>query len=334
MSRLQQALIAVLVAQLLLIAWVFWPRPAPASGGGAPLLGELKPADVAEFTITDDQGATVKVARLQDAWVLPEAGSFPVLDAKVTSLLSKLAGLRALQPVTQTSSSHEQLKVGDNAFLRRIQLQMASGTTTTLYVGSPAGGSGSHVRLANHDEVYLGEDLSVSDLGASPASWVEPLYFSLRPEDVTALTLKNDNGEWAFAKDSQGSWSVKDPVVGETLDPNKVTELVRQLSAIYLTKPLGKSDDPAYGLAQPAVTVLVRTQAEGQSKEHILTFGAKDPGDASVVLKSSDSPYYVRSAAYLADDLASMTRASFLQPPPTPAVGQQMAPETPALPVQ
>lgn len=330
MSRLHQALIAGVVVQLILIAWVFWPHPASGGGSGAPVLGDLKPEDVAAFTITDEQGQRIKVARTQGGWALPDAGDYPVIEGKAATLLSKLAGLRAERPVTQTRDSHRRLKVAEDEFMRRIDLQAADGATTTLYIGSPAAGVGVHLRAAGHDEVYLASDLNLSELDAAPASWVDPLYFSLKPDGVISMTLKNANGEWAFAKGPQGDWSMQGQAPGETLDPGKVTELLSRVTSVSLMRPLGKSDEPGYGLAQPSVVVAIQAQGAGESKVHTLMFGAKE-GDGSVALKSSDSPYYVRVAPYVAEGLSSMTRAGFLlQATATPGAGNAAGTPVPA----
>ena len=67
--------------------------------------------------------------------------------------------------------------------------------------------------------------------------------------------------------------------------------------------------------------------AEGKSARYALHVGAAVEGDAtgaaSYVLKSSESPYYVRVAGYTAEEWIGRTREDFLELPatPTPAPG-------------
>jgi hypothetical protein len=51
---------------------------------------------------------------------------------------------------------------------------------------------------------------------------------------------------------------------------------------------------------------------------YTLQVGAKDPGDNSYVLKSSESPYYVVVSEYAADTFVTTASENLLLPTPTP----------------
>jgi Domain of unknown function (DUF4340) len=318
MNNFQRILAGLLVAQLAIIAFVFWPRPA-ASSGGEPLLGALKASDITGMTITDDKGVSTKLVKQGQSWVAPDAANYPADATKITPVLDKLVAIKMGRAVATTAASHAQLQVADNKFMRKIDLTKADGSAQTVYLGSAAGQS-VHARLGGKNEVYLANGLATYEANADLLSWINPVYLSLNANDVTGLTLKNKNGEFALTKDPQGQWQLAGLSSEETLDANKVSSLVTAATSVRMTKPLGKTEDPAWGLKAPLAVVTMQVKSGDQTKPVILTVGAQDTTDQSYVVKSSESEYYVRAPDYSAQEFVSRDKAAFLTATPTPAV--------------
>lgn len=315
-TRLQQILVGVLVVQLALVAVVAWPKSAASTG--APLLAGVKAEDITGLTITGDTGQTVKLVKKDSAWVAPEADDFPLDATKVTPVLDKLVAIKTNQLVAQTASSHAQLQVADDKFVRKIEVTTGSGTQT-LYLGSSAGGSGVHVRLDGQDNVYLASGLNTWEIGADVLSWGNPVYFQAQAADVTSFTLVNRNGTFAFVKDAQGNWTLPDLAAGEAVNPNNVSTLVDSATTMRMTKPLGKTAEATYGMDQPSATVTLTYKSGDAEKTTTLTIGSQDPADKAYYVKSSDSAYYVKVAEYSVQTLVERDRATFLGATPTPA---------------
>jgi hypothetical protein len=308
------------------------------------LLGEIKAEDITSLAIRDDKGVSIRLARQGDPstgsgqvkWVLPEADDYPADGTKITPVLTRLVGLKNNRLVTQTAASHKRLKVADDDFLRRLDLQTSGGASRTLYLGTSAGARATHVRVSGQDQVYLSGDLAIWDVNADSASWIDTAYFSVPQADVVAFTLGNANtvtasgGQWSLTKDAQGTWTLEGLAAGEQLDTNKVTALLNLVTSVRMTRPLGKTEQPAYGLTQPAAMVTLKTRKEDQEKTYTLTVGAQDAQDNSYVVKSSESPYYVRVAEYSVKELVEKKREDFLLvPTPTPATGPQAPTQQP-----
>ena len=64
----------------------------------------------------------------------------------------------------------------------------------------------------------------------------------------------------------------------------------------------------------------MKTKKDNQEKTITLTIGAKDAADSTYIVKSSESPYYVKVADYSVKELVERGKANFLQQP-TPAPG-------------
>lgn len=315
MNKLQRILIGILAVQLVLAVIVFLPKGQASERKS--LLG-VKAEEITGLTVTDDQGATVKLAKSGAAWTAPDAAGYPASTTEITSLLAKLVAVNTGRLVGQTAAAQTQLQVADGKFVRKLEIQTANGSQT-LYLGSAAGSDSTHVRLGGQNEVYLASDLATWGIAADLLSWIDPVYLSVPAADVTGFTLKNAHGEWAFEKDAAGNWTFPALAAGETLDASAVTALLNQVAGLRLTKPLGQTDDAAYGLAQPAAVVTLSAKTADQTKTYTLAVGAQDAGDKSYVVKSSESSYYVRVAEASAKGLVEQTRAGFLvQPTPTP----------------
>jgi hypothetical protein len=327
MTRLNQVLAGLLVVQLILAAVVFWPRPA---GGevGTPLLPGLEADQVVALTITGDDGQSVRLARTEGQWVLPDAGDYPVLEEKVSSLLQAIVGLEAARRVTQTSGSHARLQVAGDEFNRRVEIELADGTQHTLYLGSSPSYQAVHVRADGQDDVYLTSALTAEDAGAGATAWVNPAYLSLPAAEVVSLTLENANGTFRFTKEGE-EWMMDGLGDGESFDAGRFQTVLSRATMLSLVTPLGRDELPEYGMDAPAAVVTIKTGGDA-AKTYVLTVGAQDVQDQSYVVKSSESPYFVRVAQFAVNDLVTRARDAFLVATPTPLPGTPEAEGTPS----
>jgi hypothetical protein len=318
MNRTNRILAAVLAVQIVLVAVVFWPKPASVAGG-EPLLAGVEVDQIVRLTVTQADGDQIQLAKESEGWVLPEADDYPIRESKVPELLDEIVALKTDRLVTQTPASHKRLKVADDAFERRIQFELAGGTTRTLYLGTSPTYRVIHVRAAGRDEVYLASGLSASDVGTQATNWVDSSYFSVNQDQMVAITLENKNGRFEFEKDDAGTWTMKGLAADETLNENNVTSLVNRASSIQLLRPLGKTEQDEYGLQEPSAVVTVQTSDEERGVQtYTLRVGAQSEEDNSYVVSSSESPYYVRVADYTVKNFVERVRDDFLELSPTP----------------
>jgi hypothetical protein len=319
MNRTNQILAGVLALQIVLVAVMFWPRPAASVTSGEPLFPGIEADQIVRITVSDATGNQIQLAKSMGTWVLPEADDYPTQEKKVPELLDKIVALKTSRLVTQMPSSHKRLKVADNNFERRIEFELADGTKHRLYLGTSPRYQVTHVRADNQNEVYLASNLSASEIRAQASAWVNTLYLSIPQEQIVGLTLENKNGRFEFEKDDAGTWTMKDLAPDEKFNENNVKSLVARLSSLQMLRPLGKVEQDAYGLKEPNAVVTVKTRdKEGNIKTYSLRVGAKSEEDNSFVVISSESPYYVRMAEYTVKDFVERTRQDFLELPPTP----------------
>ena len=325
MNRRNQILVGILVLQLIVTAIVLWPRPT-ATAEGESLFPDLDTGQIVGLTITDTGGQTVHMAKENGAWVLPEAGGFPVQADRVPEFLAKIAALKAERLVAQTSSSHARLKVADDDYERLVEFEMSDGSHHRFYIGTSPSSTVSHVRAGDQDQVYLTSALSAQDAGAQASNWIDRTYLEIPQDQIVALTLENANGTFAFSKEGD-TWTMAGLAEGETLDPTAVTSIVSRAALVTMSEPLGTEEQDSYGLQAPLALVTIQTHSdETGDKTYTLRVGARDPEDSSYVVISSESPYYVRVSEYAVKDLVERARDGFLELPPTPEATPEATP--------
>lgn len=326
MNRLNQILVVLLVLQLVVAAIVLVPRPAPA-GEGESLFPGLEASRIVSLTITGPDGETIQLAKRDGDWVLPAADDYPVQADRVPPVLDKLVALQAGQPVTETPASHQRLKVAEDDFERLVEFELDDGTRYQLYIGTSPSYGATHIRAEGQDEVYLTSELALQDVGVTASSWVDRTYLDIPTDQIVALTIENANGSLDLQKTGD-TWTLADQAADETLDQTVVTSLANRTAYITLLRPLGREEKPDYGLANPGAVVTLRTQSEEDGdRTYTLWVGAQDPEDNSYVVRSSESPYYVRVSEYSVQDLVNDTRDDLMEVPPTPT--PELTPESP-----
>src|SRR3954464_2595566 len=87
MDRRNQILSVVLIIQVALVAFVFWPSQNSNAAVGK-LLSGVKAADVTDIKIQDDK-KTVHMAKADGKWVLPDNGNYPVNEIQASQIISK-----------------------------------------------------------------------------------------------------------------------------------------------------------------------------------------------------------------------------------------------------
>jgi hypothetical protein len=332
LSRLNIALLAIALLQILLVAVNYWPRNRNTIAN-TPLLSAFEPAQVTRFAVADDTGREVALERTGSTWVLADTDGFPANAEKIDDTLTKIARLGRNRIVAQTVAAHRQLQVTEDGYSRRIALTTPSGTSI-LYLGSSAGAGATHLRLQGEDITYLTGELASWELDAQPSSWINAQYFSIAPTDVQTVTLQNPAGLLTFVRDEAQNWTLSDLAPNETANPSAISAFVNRATSINLLQVLGKDLLPGYGMDTPtAVLTLSTNNSTGDNTTHTLTLGAPAE-EGRYFFKSNVSDFYVTISTFTADEFIEKQRSDFLALPAsaneatTPAPGVELPVQT------
>ncbi|MBE2197356.1 MAG: DUF4340 domain-containing protein [Anaerolinea sp.] len=318
MTQLQKILAGVLALQVVLAAVMFWPRATGETAVG-PLFADLTVASITAVTIADNEGVQVELARQGTGWVLANGGDYPVDSAKIEPVLEKLAALQAGRLVARTPTSYARLRVADNEFVRRVDLQTAAGEAYTLYLGSSPTAQATHMRRADQTETYLVGGVNVWEVSQLATSWIDTAYISLPLETITAVTLQNSQGDFTLTRTPEATWTLADLGEGEIVSQNNLNALLGRITNLRLVWPLGVADQPAYGLANPQAMVTLTAVADNASRSYTLLVGAQNRDNGNYIVKWSDADHYVEVSAFAVEGLVGNGRDDFLEIPPTPA---------------
>jgi len=315
-NRNNVILAILLLVQFGLVVWVF--RPAVSENAvTAPLVTKLDAGQVTGIVVQDSTGQ-VQLAKHDGNWVAPGAGDYPVPEAAVTKLISDVLAIDTGRLVASTPASHVRLNVAADNYVRRVELQMADGKRHVLFAGSSPNVNATHVRVDGQDAVYLTTGALSTDARTDLAGWIDTAYVRINAGEIANLVLSNHAGVFDFAKDSDGVWTLDGLAGGETVNQEAVNGLANRLAAIDLLRPLGKTESPTYGLAQPSAVMTATVQAaSGAAQILTVAIGVVNPDDASYTTKASTSDYFATIAGFQVQDFVGKTRADFVVPPPT-----------------
>jgi len=293
MTRLQKFLSVLLFVQLVVAAIVLWPDKLDAVAAG-PLLGEIDQTEVASLTIADDRDNSVTLSRNGSTWILSSGGDYPAQSSTVDTLVGKLLAVKDNRLVTRTSSSHSRLKVAEDDFARRIQVEMAGGSTQTIFLGTAPNARSIHVRLDGQDEVYLTGEMTSYEANATHTSWIDAVYVSIQREQITTMLIKNNNGEFTLNRAVDEEWTLEGLTEEESFDPARANQILGQIANLRMLEPLGKDSLSEYELDDPQAQLIVAVETdEGTSQSYTLQVGAHDEENNSYVVKWSNSPFFV-----------------------------------------
>lgn len=265
----------------------------------------LSPAAIEEIAVTADPQASepsVRLVRSEEGWSIGSADGPPADSTKIEELIESVTSQQGRSPVATSSTSHSQLGVSDQDFVRRLHLKTSQGTTT-LTVG---GGRTAHLRIDDGAEVWRANKLSPWSIRARPVDWVQQPYLTLDASELEQLTLPTDEGPLSLSR-SEGAWQIDPPDEGVGVNPEPITQILNLFAELRAGE---LADDPQE--LPSGLTLSWSITQEGTSKLGSLTIGPK-VGDWHLI-RAEDQPYSVKVRSSLLNPLTSLTRSEVIVP--------------------
>lgn len=320
MNRRNWILLIVLLLQGALVAFLWYPRPSVAQAGA--LLAGVT-ADNVTGIMLESADKSIRLARTDGGWGLPDAENFPANEVDVSEVISKLVSLDMGRPVATNANSHDRLQVAEDNFVDKVTLTTDDGKTQVLYLGSSPGARSIHARLDGDDSVYLESGLSSADVRPDYSNWIDVAYFHNSIEDAQQVTLENAAGTFDLARDETGAWTLPTLNPGETVNQTEAGKIASRAVLINMSHPLGKEIKPEYGFDAPLATMTVAltptvtiTNAAGeQVSTYQVVVGALNPEDNTNAVRSDLSEYVVAVPNTSLTSLISDTQASLVIAP-------------------
>ncbi|GBE13482.1 hypothetical protein BMS3Bbin14_00490 [bacterium BMS3Bbin14] len=297
-------LFILLIIQAALIVYLYRP------GQGAPppatlLFSGLRPEMVTSFTITDNMGKTISLAKIKQAWTVGSDG-YPGDNDKINNLVRRIAGLKSSRLVSRTRGSHSRLKVGDELFNRKIVLSGPDRKkAVTFFLGTAPSARTIYLRRAGEDDVYEVSGLSIWKLQTDKESWWQRKYVAVKNADLQSLTLTNHGKIISLQRDAKGNWQLAGTPADRKLDRNRVTKLLNSVCRISISGYEGKNFAPR---DKAIATITYKTR----DKTFKLRIWPKNNKANEQVIKNSQSRFYARLEPYILQDTLELKKSDLL----------------------
>ena len=253
--------LVILLAVQTAAAVALW-KPGPEDEAEERSLFDIQPDQVVEVIIKrqpgelkTDHNESIRIARTEFGWVLPDYENFPARADKVNELLGSLLLAKVRRPVTEKPESHAALNVGETNFAKHITLNTED-KEYSLYAGSSQAGS-MHARFEDDNEVYLAKGVQSWKISHEIRDYADIDYVDV--QQPTELKIFNQHGKIDLSMQPDGTWVVSQLPSDKPVDLGRVRTLVNAARSLKLDLPKGRTLDPAFGLGDQArATVFIK----------------------------------------------------------------------------
>jgi hypothetical protein len=304
----QNILAGALVAQLALAAFTWWPTETASveprklfEGGGN--------AITAFSVVGSGEGAkAVELSNDGNAWTLASEGGYPADAEKVAEVVEVLGDLKLRTPIASKKTSHEQFKVGETGFGKKVSLT-ANGQTYAFYLGA-AQSKSVYLRLDGSDEVYEVTGLSEWAIKDTARSYWPNDVVSFEAAELTELGIGRAGRTLTFTKAESG-WTALDAPEGMVANGTALDDLVGKIATVRLSEPVGKDELPLHGF-DVGTTLTWTTTLAGAATPGGLVIGAE--ADGKFYAKVNGNPFVVKVPAHKVKDVVALELDALLQP--------------------
>ena len=316
LSSADSILALALAAQLLLIAFAFWPREGAGEGrANAPLMAFE--GAVVDRILLSDGGTETAVEYADGGWSLPDYHGLPAAKAILDRILKDLPALRRGWPVAASAAAAERFEVAAGGFQRRVEYFAGDDSLGILYIGTSPGFRKVHARLDDGDDIFAIE-FNVFDAPADPAGWLHKTLLAV--SGINAITgadyrLIKEGDEWR----GEG---------GQTPDETELNRLVDGLQSLRVNEAadaatadiLHGMDAPPILRAQSAAGEYAFHLYEVEDAHYIARADIKGSAADADGAARADRPVYFSLSSFDYERLAEPDAAAlFPEPEPEPA---------------
>jgi hypothetical protein len=146
----------------------------------------------------------------EPTWSLEEPVKTDANQAAAKTLIEKIGSLEVIDVASEMPSSHEDLEVTDDAGIK-VQVYAGSDRVAHFILGKSTAGH-SMMRLPDQDIVYRLQGSLRYVFGRRTADWRDKQIFDFDREQISHIELRDENGTFAFARDTSkndAEWTIE-----------------------------------------------------------------------------------------------------------------------------
>jgi len=295
-------------------------------------LSEAKTKGIDTITISQAAGdagkpPSVTLEKKGEEWSMVDPVKAKANDANIKSLLDNLKTLKVSEAIDPASdpATYDKWHVSDAKALHAV-FSKGKEVVADLSFGED-GSRGQMTRIAGKNGVFAVKGYSSYLYARDVKGWRDTALFKFESEKVKSADIKNEHGEFSFAKE-KGAWTGKfgkgSPSKLERFDDSKLKDMLRAYENLNADGFADGKSATDTGIDQPAATVIF-VMEDGARRE--ITVGKTAEG-SSRWAKKSDSPEIVSISSYAAD-WATAEPSRFQKPDPKKSDGGVAEPPSP-----
>ena len=305
MNRLSFKLAAVLGLQLVL-ALVLWAGGPDYNAFKAkePVLA-FDPAKVDRIEIAEGSANSVALVKEDGKWVIPSSAGFPADAAKVSGLLTKLAGLKKGWPVATSAEAAKRFKVSDDAFERRVVLKSGGGTLGELLLGTSPNFKSVSVRAGGDAHVYS-VAFATYEAGARGDEWQDRSLLNIPQDQIASIAIGD-----VLLERKDGKYVLPGLAAGQKQDETATYRLAGALSYPVFEAVVGKGAEAQAKVSAPDIEITVKRT----SGEPIVLKYKKEAAGGAYLFTSSANGFLFRASEAAMEPIAKAKRETLIEAP-------------------
>ncbi len=244
-----------------------------------------KPATEGEDAKPAEKNVLVKDG---DKWMVDEPVKALANQKNIESILSNLTKLEIKEEVSSSKDSYAKYEVDDKKGFHATFYE-GDKVVREIWAGK-SGGRGQMARVDGSDKVYILGGYTGYLYSRDTKGWRDLKVLELDPEEVTAVSIKNENGEYSFKKEGE-EWKSQKAI--EDFDTKKVDNLINAYKKLNAS---GFGDDKTLaesGLEEPKAVLTIE---RGEGSPVVVNFGDNAEGSSRWAVVPGDKQIYTISS--------------------------------------
>ena len=219
-----------------------------------PLFPNFDKEQVAKIEIIAT-GETTTLSKQDSNWVVASMNNYPADSEGITELLSKVAGFKNTQRVSNNPEKQAEFEV-DSTGVEAKLMDTNDKLLAHLFVGKTTPGFlSSYVRAADANDVYVAQGYLQSVFDKGERTWKDRTIFDFNKGIVTQLNISSSEETVELRLDAEGTWQMLKPIASAAKQ-TEVDSLLTTLSGLDTDEFAEMPDNLGeYGLDMPESTI-------------------------------------------------------------------------------
>ena len=268
-------------------------------------------AKVDRIEIAEGSANSVALVKEDGKWVIPSSAGFPADAAKVSGLLTKLAGLKKGWPVATSAEAAKRFKVSDDAFERRVVLKSGGGTLGELLLGTSPNFKSVSVRAGGDGNVYS-VAFAAYEAGARGDEWQDRSLLNIPQDQIASIAIGD-----VLLERKDGKYVLPGLAAGQKQDETATYRLAGALTYPVFEAVVGKGAEAQAKVSAPDIEITVKRT----SGEPIVLKYKKEAAGGAYLFTSSANGFLFRASEAAVEPIAKAKRETLIEAPKKAGAG-------------